>query len=86
MTKTHHPDVDSSKAEEFKKINEAYSVLSDETKKKQYDMQGSRPSGYTNQRTSSSNPYTETRRKSTYNSNNFYNTSQSYYSREDYVR
>ena len=36
----YHPDKPSGNAEEFKKISEAYSVLSDPEKKKMYDMYG----------------------------------------------
>lgn len=37
----HHPDKTGGKDEKFKEINEAYSTLSDEKKRKQYDMYGS---------------------------------------------
>lgn len=37
----HHPDKNGGKDEKFKEINEAYSVLSDEQKRKQYDTFGS---------------------------------------------
>jgi DnaJ-class molecular chaperone len=40
----YHPDRtkgDKESEEKFKKINEAYQVLSDDTKRKQYDMFGS---------------------------------------------
>ncbi len=37
----HHPDKNGGKDEKFKEINEAYSVLSDEQKRKQYDTYGS---------------------------------------------
>ena len=38
----HHPDRGGN-AEEFKKINEAYSTLGDKTKRQQYNMQRSNP-------------------------------------------
>lgn len=37
----HHPDKAGGDEKKFKEVNEAYSVLSDETKRKQYDMYGS---------------------------------------------
>jgi len=37
----HHPDKHGGSADKFKEANEAYSVLSDEKKRKQYDMFGS---------------------------------------------
>ena len=36
----HHPDKDSGNADKFKEINEAYQVLSDNTKRQQYDQYG----------------------------------------------
>ena len=43
LAKKYHPDVNKEPgaAEKFKEIGEAYSVLSDETKRKQYDQFGS---------------------------------------------
>lgn len=40
-SKEFHPDVNPNGEEEFKKINEAYQTLSDETKRAQYDSGGS---------------------------------------------
>src|SRR5262245_24140284 len=43
LARKHHPDVnpgDKSAEEKFKEINEAYSVLSDSQKRKQYDALG----------------------------------------------
>src|SRR6476619_4832832 len=43
LARKHHPDVnpgDKSAEEKFKEINEAYSVLSDAQKRKQYDALG----------------------------------------------
>lgn len=39
LAKKYHPDVDSSYEEKFKEITEAYEVLSDDDKRKEYDMQ-----------------------------------------------
>ena len=39
--KLHHPDKNSGNEDYFKKINEAYTVLSDETKRSNYDRFGS---------------------------------------------
>jgi molecular chaperone DnaJ len=36
----HHPDKDSGNADKFKEINEAYQVLSDDSKRQQYDQYG----------------------------------------------
>src|SRR3989344_8906942 len=36
----HHPDKKSGNADKFKEVNEAYSVLSDDQKRDQYDMYG----------------------------------------------
>ena len=41
MSLKHHPDRKGGNAETFKKINEAYEVLSDPQKKQHYDMTGS---------------------------------------------
>lgn len=41
----HHPDKKSGNVDKFKEINEAYSVLSDEAKRKQYDMYGAYTAG-----------------------------------------
>ena len=44
LAKKYHPDVnqnDESASNKFKEINEAYEVLSDKEKRKQYDMFGS---------------------------------------------
>ncbi len=43
LAKKYHPDVNKEPgaAEKFKEIGEAYSVLSEETKRKQYDQFGS---------------------------------------------
>lgn len=38
MSLKHHPDKTGGSSEKFSKINEAYSVLSDENERKQYDM------------------------------------------------
>ena len=43
-SKITHPDKGGSE-EEFKKINNAYSILSDDEKKRQYDMQRQNPFG-----------------------------------------
>ncbi len=40
MAHKHHPDKDGGDEEQFKKVNEAYSVLSDDQKKSQYDQFG----------------------------------------------
>ncbi len=42
LARTHHPDIDKSAgaAEKFKELSEAYQVLSDSNKKKQYDQFG----------------------------------------------
>ena len=43
LARTHHPDVNPGNAaaeEKFKKINEAYSVISDADKRKKYDLYG----------------------------------------------
>lgn len=42
LARTHHPDIDKSAgaAEKFKEISEAYQVLSDQSKRKQYDQFG----------------------------------------------
>ncbi len=43
----HHPDKNSGQDAKFKEINEAYTVLSDDTKRQQYDTYGSAgPSGF----------------------------------------
>lgn len=50
MSKKYHPDVnkgDTSSEEKFKQINEAYSVLSDETKRREYDYTSQRGDGST---------------------------------------
>ena len=44
LAQTHHPDKGGDEAK-FKEITEAYSILSDDTKRKQYDMQGQYSSG-----------------------------------------
>src|SRR6185436_8809996 len=36
----HHPDKGNGNAEKFKEVNEAYQVLSDSTKRQQYDQYG----------------------------------------------
>ncbi len=41
LAKKYHPDINKDGAEKFKKISEAYAVLSDDTKKTQYDQYGS---------------------------------------------
>src|SRR3989338_3003433 len=43
LAKKYHPDISKEKdaAEKFKKVSEAYAVLSDDTKKSQYDQFGS---------------------------------------------
>src|SRR3989338_8819208 len=43
LAKKYHPDISKEKdaAEKFKKVSEAYAVLSDDTKKSQYDQYGS---------------------------------------------
>ena len=40
LAQEHHPDKDTGEAQKFKDINEAYEVLSDETKRAQYDRYG----------------------------------------------
>jgi DnaJ-class molecular chaperone len=43
----HHPDKNNGQDAKFKEINEAYTVLSDDSKRQQYDMYGSAgPSGF----------------------------------------
>ena len=43
----YHPDKQGGNADKFKEVNEAYSVLSDESKRKQYDTFGSAgPGGF----------------------------------------
>lgn len=48
LAKQYHPDVNKDKGaeEKFKEISEAYNVLSDPEKKKQYDMFGAAGAGY----------------------------------------
>src|SRR5574343_20601 len=41
----YHPDKNSGNADKFKEINEAYSILSDDNKRAQYDQFGSNPFG-----------------------------------------
>ena len=41
LSMKHHPDRPTGNEEEFKKINEAYEVLSDDNKKRTYDLTGS---------------------------------------------
>jgi curved DNA-binding protein CbpA len=38
LTKTYHPDVNAKHAEKFKEINEAYTVLSKESIRREYDQ------------------------------------------------
>lgn len=40
LSKKYHPDINNGDDEKFKQINEAYSVLSDFTKRRQYDAMG----------------------------------------------
>lgn len=42
----HHPDKNSGNADKFKEASEAYSVLSDDSKRKQYDTFGSADAGF----------------------------------------
>lgn len=52
MAKQYHPDInkESDAEDKFKEVQEAYSVLSDETKKRQYDQYGhSAPGGFNSQ-------------------------------------
>jgi curved DNA-binding protein len=40
LARRHHPDVNKGKADRFKEISEAYTVLSDPEKRKRYDTLG----------------------------------------------
>ena len=82
LAKKYHPDVNKGNEEKFKEINEAYEVLSDESKRKEYDelrkisvsegnykpQQQQQNSGY--------NPYNS---YNSYNNNNYGNNEQRYY-------
>ena len=43
LSKKYHPDRPTGDEEKFKEVNEAYSILSDETKRKEYDNQQQNP-------------------------------------------
>lgn len=57
MTKQYHPDVNPGHSEKYKQINEAYSILSDKIKRKEYD-QSRHPSFSAHQR-GTSNTYSQ---------------------------
>lgn len=65
LAKKYHPDVNKGKEDLFKEINEAYEVLGDESKRKQYDdlrsfsssQSASHPSGHSYGSYGNQNPY-----------------------------
>lgn len=76
LAKKYHPDVNKGKEDLFKEINEAYEVLGDESKRKQYDdlrtfsssQSTSNPGGYSYGSYGAQNPYAN----QNYSSNNGY--------------
>ena len=66
LAKKHHPDMNKGNEEKFKEINEAYEVLSDESKRREYDelrRVSSSENTYNSQNTSSYNGYNTTKQQ-----------------------